>query len=105
MGIGSINVSVNATAAVASTSAYYCVMAINPTAQASLKLTGNATITITAPNCVVQVSSQNSDAVDLTGNTSINSVENCFVGGMRTASNSSVSPSPYSSFSPMPDPF
>jgi Flp pilus assembly protein TadG len=105
MGINSINVGVSATATVASTGGYYCVLALNQTAQASLQLTGNATITITAPKCVLQVNSKSSDAVDLTGNATINSVENCFVGGLRTVGNSSVSPAPDSACKPIPDPF
>jgi hypothetical protein len=84
MGIRTINVGVSAIASVGSTSgSYYCVLALNQTAQAALQLTGNATILITAPKCVLQVNSNNLDAVDLNGNTSINSVENCFVGGYK----------------------
>jgi Flp pilus assembly protein TadG len=105
MGITSINVGVSATAAVASKGGYYCVIALNQTAQAAVQLTGNATISITAPKCVLQVNSNNLDAVDLTGNTSINSVENCFVGGVSTVGSSSISPAPDSSCKPIPDPF
>jgi hypothetical protein len=68
MGVSSINVDVSSTASVAAPNGnYYCVMALNQTAQAALQLTGNATITITAPKCVLQVNSNNLDAVDLTG--------------------------------------
>jgi hypothetical protein len=80
-------------------------MALNPTAQAALQLTGNATITITAPNCVLQVNSSNLDAVDLTGNAKISSVENCFVGKVRSVGNASISPAPDSICKPIPDPF
>jgi Flp pilus assembly protein TadG len=106
MGIQTINVGVSAIASVGSTSGgYYCVLALNQTAQAALQLTGNATILITAPKCVLQVNSNNLDAVDLNGNTSIRSVENCFVGGVQGVGNSSISPAPDRSCKPVPDPF
>jgi hypothetical protein len=106
MGISSIPIGVNATAAVASPGGnYYCVLALNKTAQAALQLTGNATITITAPKCVLQVNSNNNDAVDMTGNASIKSVENCFVGSWRSVGNASISPAPDPVCKPVPDPF
>jgi Flp pilus assembly protein TadG len=106
MGINTINVGLSAIASVGSTSGgYYCVLALNQTAQAALQLTGNATITITAPKCVLQINSNNFDAVDLNGNTSIKSVENCFVGGVVGVGNSSISPAPDLSCKPVPDPF
>ena len=106
MGVSSINVGVSSTASVASSNGnYYCVMALNQTAQAALQLTGNATITITAPKCVLQVNSNNLDAVDMTGNAKISSVENCFVGKVRSVGNASISPAPDSICKPVPDPF
>ena len=55
LGINAINITTSALATTASTSGgYYCVLALNPTAQAALQLTGNSTITITAPKCVLQ---------------------------------------------------
>jgi Flp pilus assembly protein TadG len=105
-GISSINMNVSGTASVASTSGnYYCIMALNTSAQAALQLTGNASITITAPKCVVQVNSNNADAVDMSGNAWIKSVENCFVGKLRTTGNASVSPAPDPSCKSVPDPF
>jgi Flp pilus assembly protein TadG len=54
LGLSSVNVNVQGTATAKTTSGnYYCVMALNPTAQAALQLTGNASITITAPKCVL----------------------------------------------------
>ncbi len=106
MGISAINISASALATAASTSGgYYCVLALSPNAQAALQLTGNSTIKITAPKCVLQVNSKDGDAVDLTGNAYINSVENCFVGGLRTVGNSSISPAPDPACKPVPDPF
>jgi Flp pilus assembly protein TadG len=106
MGVSAIQVSVQARATVTSTTGtYYCMMALNPTAQAALQLTGNASIVINAPKCVVQVNSKDLDAVDMTGNASIRSVENCFVGGVRTVGNASISPGPDAKCSPIPDPF
>ncbi len=106
LGIKSINISAAATAAVTSKSgAYYCVLALNPSAQAAVQLTGNTSITVKAPQCVLQVNSSNSDAVDMTGNAWISSSENCFVGGVRTVGNSTVSPLPDATCSAVPDPF
>jgi Flp pilus assembly protein TadG len=105
MGLKTISVGVTSTASVASAGGYYCVLALNLTAQPGLQLTGNATITITAPKCVLQVNSNNLNAVDLNGNTAISSVENCFVGGLRKVGNSSISPAPDATCKPVPDPF
>jgi hypothetical protein len=80
-------------------------MALNRTAQAALQLTGNASITINAPKCVIQVNSSSASAVTMNGNTVIRSVENCFVGGVSTVGNSSLSPAPDATCKPIPDPF
>src|SRR5262249_2393646 len=106
LGINAINMTASALATTASTSGgYYFVLALNPTAQAALQLTGNSTITITAPKCVLQVNSKKGDAVDLTGNAHIRSVENCFVGAARRVGNASISPAPDPTCKPVPDPF
>jgi Flp pilus assembly protein TadG len=106
MGINSINVNVSGVASVRNNGgAYYCVMALNPTAQAALQLTGNASITINAPKCVIQVNSKDFDAVDMTGNAYIKSVENCFVGRLRTVGNATITPQPDPICQPIPDPF
>jgi Flp pilus assembly protein TadG len=107
LGVSGINISANGTAAVppSSTGAYYCVMALNRTAQSALQLTGNASITINAPKCVIQVNSSSTRAVDTTGNAVIKAVENCFVGGVSSVGNSSISPAPDATCKPIPDPF
>jgi Flp pilus assembly protein TadG len=106
LGVSGINVGVSGTATVPpSTGGYYCVMALNRTAQAALQLTGNASITINAPKCVIQVNSSSASAVTQNGNTVIRSVENCFVGGVSTVGNSSLSPTPDATCKPIPDPF
>src|SRR5947209_3768764 len=106
LGVSSLDIRVTGTATVPpSTGAYYCVMALNRTAQSALQLTGNASITINAPKCVVQVNSSSSRGVDMNGNTRIQSVENCFVGGISTVGNSTISPAPDSTCKPIPDPF
>src|SRR3954451_3288334 len=107
LGVSGINISATGTATVppASTGAYYCVMARNRTAQAALQLTGNASITINAPKCVVQVNSSSVRAVDMNGNTRIQSVENCFVGGITKVGNSTISPAPDPTCKAIPDPF
>jgi Flp pilus assembly protein TadG len=106
LGISGINIRATGEAAVPpSTGGYYCVMALNRTAQSALQLTGNASITINAPKCVVQVNSSSARAVDMNGNTRINSVENCFVGGVSTVGNSTLSPQPDATCKTIPDPF
>jgi Flp pilus assembly protein TadG len=106
LGVSGINVGVSATVTVPpSTGAYYCVMALNRTAQAALQLTGNASITINAPKCVIQVNSSSSRAVEMNGNTYIKSVQNCFVGSVNAVGNSSLSPAPDATCRPIPDPF
>lgn len=106
LGVSGIDIGVNGTVTVPpSTGAYYCVMALNRTAQAALHLTGNASITINAPKCVIQVNSSNSRAVELNGNAYIRSVQNCFVGGVSTVGNASLSPAPDPACKPIPDPF
>lgn len=106
LGVSSVSVSAQGTATVtASSGNYYCVLALNQTAQAALQLTGNASIQVTAPMCVVQVNSKNSSAVTMNGNTTINSQGNCFVGGLQKVGNSTISPPPYSACKSIPDPF
>jgi hypothetical protein len=106
LGVSGINVRVAGTVTVPpSTGAYYCVMALNRTAESALQLTGNASITINAPKCVIQVNSSSVRAVDMNGNTVIKSVENCFVGGIRTVGNSTITPAPNATCKPIPDPF
>jgi Flp pilus assembly protein TadG len=106
LGVSGINIKATGTATVPpSTGAYYCVMALNRTAQAALQLTGNASITINAPKCVIQVNSSSSRAVEMNGNTRIQSVENCVVGGISTVGNSTISPAPNETCKPIPDPF
>jgi len=106
LGVSSVNVTTKGTAAVKTSNYnYYCVMALNPTAQAALQLTGNSSITIKAPKCVLQVNSKDLAAVTMNGNTSIQSVENCFVGGLQKVGNASIQPVPDASCKPIPDPF
>jgi Flp pilus assembly protein TadG len=106
LGVSGISIGVTGTATVPpSTGGYYCVMALNRTAPAALQLTGNASITINAPKCVIQVNSSSASAVTQNGNTVIHSVENCFVGGVSTVGNSTLSPAPDATCKPIPDPF
>jgi Flp pilus assembly protein TadG len=106
LGVSNMDISVRATAAVVSTTgSHYCVLALNPTERSSMMLTGNASISINAPKCVIQVNSKDTFAVDMNGNTVIHSVENCFAGGLRTVGNATISPAPNASCDPVPDPF
>jgi hypothetical protein len=70
-----------------------------------MKVAGNGDITITAPSCVMQVNSNDPDAVDLAGNATVNTVENCFVGGLVTNDHSTITPPPDAKCTTLPDPF
>jgi Flp pilus assembly protein TadG len=106
VGVKNMDISVSGTATVASvTGSHYCVLALNPTERSSMMMTGNASITINAPKCVIQVNSNDTFAVDMNGNTVIKSVENCFVGGLRTVGNATITPEPNKTCDPVPDPF
>jgi hypothetical protein len=83
----------------------YCLLALNLTAAQSMKVGGNGDITITAPSCVMQVNSNNTDAVDLSGNAQVSTTDNCFVGGLKKSGNSNISPPPDAVCKTLPDPF
>ena len=68
------------------------------------KSTGNSDA-INASNCLVQVNSNNNDAVDMSGSTTIKTAENCFVGKLHTYSPSSVSPAADATCNVLVDPF
>ena len=58
LGVSSVPVTVNSSATLAdAATAQYCVLALNNSAQPGLRLTGNATIDIKAPDCILQVNS------------------------------------------------
>jgi len=106
-GISTVTVKTTATAMLAPTSpeSEYCLLALNLTAAQSMKIAGNGDITITAPSCVMQVNSNDSDAVNLSGNAQVSTTDNCFVGGLRTVDHSSLSPPPDAVCKTLPDPF
>jgi hypothetical protein len=106
-GISAVNVKATTTAMLAPTSpqSEYCLLALNLTAAQSMKVAGNGNITITAPSCVMQVNSNSGDAVDLSGNADVSTTDNCFVGSLRTADHSSISPAPDAVCKTLPDPF
>jgi Flp pilus assembly protein TadG len=107
LGMSSMVVKANATAMIAPTSpnAQYCILALNMTADQAVKVSGNGSITVTAPSCVMQVNSNATDAVNLSGNASVNTTDNCFVGGVREVDHSSLSPPPDAVCKPLYDPF
>jgi hypothetical protein len=88
-----------------STAQQFCVVALSSNAQPAVKLTGNASIDINAPQCIFQVNSNSAGAVTLNGNTSISSARNCFVGTATKIGNATLSPSPDFMCKPVPDPF
>lgn len=88
-----------------STAQQFCVLALSSNAQPAVKLTGNASIHINAPQCILQVNSNSAGAVYLNGNTSISSARNCFVGSATLVGNATLSPSPDFMCKPVPDPF
>ena len=96
IGINSIHISAAATTAVAAVQSpgkAKCITALNLTAQKGLGMSGSAAVN--APNCIVTVISNHaSDAVDLSGSTTITSADNCFVGKLKSYSLSAGSPSP-----------
>jgi Flp pilus assembly protein TadG len=107
LGISSVTVKATSTAMVAPTNPQreYCLLALNLTVAQSMKVAGNGDITITAPSCVMQVNSNDPDAVDLSGNAAVNTVENCFVGGLVTRDHSTITPLPDAKCTTLPDPF
>jgi Flp pilus assembly protein TadG len=88
-----------------STAQQFCVLALSSNAQPAVKLTGNASIDIDAPQCIFQVNSNSAGAVTLNGNTSISSARNCFVGSVTKVGNATLSPPPDFMCKPVPDPF
>src|SRR5262249_14690968 len=86
VGVSTINVNATATAQVAPTSpgGQYCLIALNQSAQPSVMISGNGSITITAPRCVMQVNSNARQASSMSSNASINSSDNCYVGTVQT---------------------
>jgi hypothetical protein len=107
MGVKQIPISANSVVMLAPTSPneQYCMLALNLTAQAAVDVTGNGQITIKAPNCVMQVNSKASNATNLTGNATVNTTDNCVVGGAKVTGNSSITPPPLSVCHTVPDPF
>lgn len=106
MGTSNITTHVQSLAVLSgSTSQQFCVLALNSNAQPAVKLTGNSSIDINAPQCIFQVNSNSAGAVYLNGNTSISSARNCFGGTVTKVGNATVSPSPDFTCKPVPDPF
>jgi Putative Flp pilus-assembly TadE/G-like len=80
-----------------------CFVSLSPTGAGVLNL--NGTSDVKAVGCGVHVNSDSSSAVDLNGaGTSINSANNCFVGGVGSGSNR-IFPPPSSDCAVLPDPF
>jgi Flp pilus assembly protein TadG len=106
LGTSSITVRAQSQAVLAgSTAQQFCVLALSSNAQPAVKLTGNASIDINAPQCIFQVNSNSAGAVFLNGNTSISSARNCFVGSVTKVGNAAVSPAPDFMCKPIADPF
>ena len=105
VGFSSMALSVQSAAVAPGSPGQFCVLALNRNAQPALTLTGNASISIRAPDCILQVNSNASGAVYMNGNTFINSATNCFVGTLTKVGNASISPAPQPNCAPVPDPF
>ena len=107
IGASSMSVNTQSTATVAPTSpgAQYCLLALSQTAEPAVKVSGNGSISITAPSCVMQVNSNAGKSVDLSGNATVNTTDNCVHGGVHTADHSSLSPPPDAVCKTLPDPF
>ena len=107
MGIKTITISANSKASIAAVrpaaAKAMCMIALDATAPKALAMSGSAAIN--ASNCLVQVNSNNNDAVDTSGSTTIKTAENCFVGKLHTYSPSSVSPAADATCNVLVDPF
>lgn len=80
-----------------------CFVSLSPTGAGVLNL--NGTSDLKAVGCGVHVNSNSSSAVDLNGSgTTINSANNCFVGGVNSGANR-IFPPPSSGCAVLPDPF
>ena len=106
-GVHNINVSAHSSVMVAPTSPteQYCMLALSLTASPAVDVDGNGSITITAPNCVMQTNSNAGNSVNLTGNATVNTTDNCFVGGVSKVGNSTLTPPPLPVCKTVPDPF
>jgi Flp pilus assembly protein TadG len=106
MGISVIPVAVQSRVKVSgASSGQYCLFALSKSAQPALQLTGNSSIQVNAPNCVLQVNSSSNNAVTLNGNTSISSVDNCVVGGVSKVGNAALYPPQRANCQPVNDVF
>lgn len=79
-----------------------CVLALNPTAAPSISLSGGSSWI--APDCRIQSNSAANNSVNLSGNSSITSIGNCFVGGVNQGL-THITPRPDASCTAVPDPF
>jgi Flp pilus assembly protein TadG len=89
--------------AVAANGNALCLFSLNSTAQSVVNEIGGASLS--APKCIVQVNSNSSKAVTLSGSATLAAGENCFVGGATTSGNAIISPSPDAICQPKADPF
>lgn len=106
IGIQSISASIESEAALnklSSSGKALCLIALNATAPKAIN--DSASSAVNAPNCIVQVNSNNSAAVSLSGSARINASENCYVGGISASGSAGVSPSPDPVCKPLADPF
>jgi Flp pilus assembly protein TadG len=79
-----------------------CILALDPGMDGALQ--GSGGTTWKANGCQVQVNSASSKAVNLSGNSSITSAKNCFVGGISQGANQ-VAPPAEANCKPVADPF
>src|SRR4029077_8445531 len=80
VGISQVTMSASSKATIGSKTWQVCVMVTDPDSNHTLKVSGNSTINFT--NCMVQVNTQNWDAVEARDTSYIHSAngDNCFVG-------------------------
>ena len=101
--VNTISVSAQSTAQAPSGTGARCIIALNASAQSAIN--DSASSAINAPDCFVQVNSDNGKAVTLSGSAKIDAAQNCFVGGHTTSGSAKVTPVPLPSCAPMADPF
>jgi hypothetical protein len=105
MGVSSIPVNVQNQALAPGVAGQLCVVSLHKSATSAIQLTGNASIHIKAPQCVLHANSTSSGAVVLNGNTSITSGHNCIVGSVSKVGNAQITPPPDPMCKPVVDPF
>lgn len=90
VGIHDVPIAVRATAQRAPSTKAMCLISLDPFAKKTFKVTGNGAVI--GPSCKLQVNSNDSHAIHITGNGSVTTAENRFVGQTHQNGNGSIQP-------------